>query len=204
MTARCSRTYKRLRDAALSGFADNVSANLLVSEFFKTPPVTPPDLDALKESFDALMVEAYKGSKASTAAKNAGRDLLIEALDKDASYVDINCKGDLSILLKSGYQAVSTNRAPRILEAPQILSVESPQTGQLKPRIKADRNAKTFVGRIKEANGSEFGPNLSFKNSRSIIFKGLTAGVTYIFELCAIGGSTGQSDWSDPGSKMAM
>src|SRR4051812_35778091 len=92
MTARCSRTYKRLRDAALSGFADNVSANLLVSEFFKTPPVTPADLTALKDTFDELMVEAYKGSKASTAAKNAGRDLLIEALDKDASYVDINCK----------------------------------------------------------------------------------------------------------------
>lgn len=71
-------------------------------------------------------------------------------------------------------------------------------------RIKADANAKTFVGRIKQANGSEFGPSISFKNSRSILFKGLTAGVTYVMELCAIGGSTGQSDWSDPVTKMAL
>jgi len=58
-------------------------------------------------------------------------------------------------------------------------------------------------GRRKEASGSEFGPSISFKNSRSIIFKGLTAGLTYVFELMAIGGSTGQSDWSDPATKMA-
>ena len=44
----------------------------------------------------------------------------------------------------------------------------------------------------------------AFKNSRSILFKGLTAGVTYVPELCAIGGSTGQSDWSEPASKMAQ
>ena len=41
------------------------------------------------------------------------------------------------------------------------------------------------------------------KNSRSILFKGLIAGVTYVFELMAIGGSNGQSDWSGPATKMA-
>jgi hypothetical protein len=39
---------------------------------------------------------------------------------------------------------------------------------------------------------------------REILFKGLTAGVTYVLELCVIGGSTGQSDWSDSVSKMAQ
>ena len=69
--------------------------------------------------------------------------------------------------------------------------------------FKADPNSKSFVGRIKELGGSEFGPSISFKNSRSILFNGLTAGVTYVLELMAIGGSTGQSDWSDPATKMA-
>jgi hypothetical protein len=49
----------------------------------------------------------------------------------------------------------------------------------------------------------KFGPSISFKNSRSIIFGGLTAGLTYVLEVMAIGGSTGQSDWSDPATKMA-
>ena len=56
---------------------------------------------------------------------------------------------------------------------------------------------------MRSARGREFGPSISSKNSRSIIFKGLTAGLTYVFELMAIGGSTGQSDWSDPATKMA-
>jgi hypothetical protein len=34
--------------------------------------------------------------------------------------------------------------------------------------------------------------------------KGLTAGVLYTLQLCAIGGSTGAGDWSDPVSHMAM
>jgi len=35
-------------------------------------------------------------------------------------------------------------------------------------------------------------------------FKGLTAGVTYVMQICAVGGTTGQSEWSDPVSHMAM
>jgi len=89
-----------------------------------------------------------------------------------------------------------------MLNPPQIVSVSSPQSGQLKARIEADPNSKSFVGRIK-ATGSEFGPSVSFKNSRSILFTGVTAGVTYILQLMAIGGSTGQSDWSEPATKMA-
>ena len=56
---------------------------------------------------------------------------------------------------------------------------------------------------MRGARGREFGPSISFKNSRSTIFNGLTAGLTYVLELMAIGGSTGQSDWSDPATKMA-
>ncbi len=128
---------------------------------------------------------------------------MIVDLNKNASYVDINCDDDLTILLSSGYEAVSTNRAQRILNPPQIIAVEARQSGELQARIRADRNAKSFVGRIKAANGSEFGPTISFANSRKIIFDGLSAGVNYVFELMAIGGSTGQSDWSTPGEGMA-
>ncbi len=70
--------------------------------------------------------------------------------------------------------------------------------------MKAQSNAKSYVGRIKEANGSEFGPNISFASSRVILFGGLKAGVTYVMQLCAIGGSNGQSDWSEPATKMAL
>jgi hypothetical protein len=37
-----------------------------------------------------------------------------------------------------------------------------------------------------------------------VLFDGLTAGVTYVMQLCAVGGNTGKSDWCEPVSKMAM
>jgi hypothetical protein len=41
-------------------------------------------------------------------------------------------------------------------------------------------------------------------DSQHITFDGLTPGTVYTIEVRAIGGSTGQSDWSDPSSHMAM
>jgi hypothetical protein len=85
-----------------------------------------------------------------------------------------------------------------------VLSADHGQSGEIKLRVVADPNVRSFVGRIKKATDGDFGPTLSFQSSRAILFQGLSAGVTYVMQLCAIGGSTGKSDWSDPVSKMAM
>lgn len=162
------------------------------------------ELTTLKTAFDQALIKANRGGTLATALKNSARAALVVALDKNGSYVDINCDEDVTILMSSGYEPISTNRAQTVLGTPQVLGVEYGQTGELRLRIKADPNARSFVGRIKQANGSEFGPSISFKNSRSILFDGLTAGVTYVMQLCAIGGSTGQSDWSEPATKMAV
>jgi hypothetical protein len=90
-----------------------------------------------------------------------------------------------------------------VLDKVQIVGVDNGQTGELKVRIDPIANAKGFDGRIKSGTG-EYGPTISFQNSKSIFFKGLTAGITYTLRLCAIGGSTGAGDWSDPVSHMAM
>lgn len=119
-----------------------------------------------------------------------------------ATFDEVLTPGPLSV--KSRQPQVSTNRAQTVLNPPQILAVGNGQSSELKARVRADANSKSFQGRIKAAGGSEFGPTISFKNSRSILFKGLTAGMTYVFELCAIDGSLGQSDWSEPATKMAQ
>lgn len=110
---------------------------------------------------------------------------------------------DLALLLSSGYKTASTNRAQSTLAPVEVIAVETAQSGELKVRVKAQPNVKAYEGRIKAA-GSEFGPSVSFASSRAILFKGLTAGVNYTLQLCALGGSNGKGDWSDPVSKMAM
>jgi hypothetical protein len=41
-----------------------------------------------------------------------------------------------------------------------------------------------------------------FTNSRSVSITGLTPGTTYEFQVRAVGGSSGYSDWSNPVSRM--
>lgn len=201
---RTNRLYNRLPDTEFSKFLGGTSKGLKNNPQLPNPPVPSETLDTMKGVLDELLIAANKGGSLATAKKNAQRAVCADALDKNASYVDINCNDELTIILSAGYEPVSTNRAPYVLDAPQILSVDNTQTGKLIPRVKADANSRSFVGRIKEANGSEFGPSISFKSTRAIMFSGLKAGVNYVFELCAIGGSTGQSDWSDPGTGMAQ
>ena len=203
MKIRTKRGFERLAPVEVSKVAGKTIAGFTGNEALPEPPVPPAVMSPKKVVLDDAIIKADKGGSLATARRNA---LLVEMmvdLNKNASYVDINCNDELTILLSSGYEAVSTNRAQRVLNPPQIVAVESRQSGELRARIRADRNSKSYVGRIKQANGGEFGPTISFASSRDIIFKGLVAGMTYILELMAVGGSTGQSDWSAPGEGMA-
>jgi hypothetical protein len=200
---RASRNFARLSNAALSEFLGAVAAGL-ADALFSGAPVLPAALLTLKTAFDSAIVDAAQGGTALTAARDVVRDQVIDALTKDASYVDITVNGDLAKLLLSGYESVSTNRAQSTLSAPQVTSADHGQTGEIKVRIVADANVKSYLGRIKKATDGDFGPTLSFQSSRKIVFDGLTAGVTYVMQLCAIGGNTGKSDWCEPVSKMAL
>ena len=133
----------------------------------------------------------------------AGAPRADTALNKEASYVDINCSGSLVALRSSGFQEVSTNRARQVLDAPVIVAASNgPQSGQIQVRLKGDSHRRALQGRLKPMGG-EFGPVITFENTREIVFKGLVAGTTYIMQLCGLGGSTGQSDWSEPVTKVA-
>jgi hypothetical protein len=70
-------------------------------------------------------------------------------------------------------------------------------------RIDPVKSANMYEGRIK-LNDSDWLPSVFTGDSQHIIFNGLTRGKDYTVQVRALGGSTGQSDWSDPSSHMAM
>jgi hypothetical protein len=197
-----SRSFGRASDLDVSKRAGSVIKGLTGNKDLAEPPVTPTQLATLKKTFDDAVIAADKGGSLATAQKDAARMALVTALNKDASYVDIHCDEDMTIVLSSGFEPVNTNRAQAVLNPPVITGTEYGQTGQIRLRVGGDRNRKAILGRVKTMDG-EWGPVLTFKNSRSILFDGLKSGVTYLFQLCGLGGSTGQSDWSEPVTKIA-
>jgi hypothetical protein len=200
---RTNRSYTKLPDTDVSKFVAKTIKGFTGNVDLPDPPAKPDALTTLKQTFDDAIVDASNGGTLATATKDAARATCLSALNKNASYVDINCDDDITILLSSGYEAVSTNRAQTVLGAPEIVAADYVQAGEIKLRVKGDANRKAIQGRIKTLGG-EWGPTISFKNSRAILFEGLNAGTTYVMQLIGLGGSTGQSDWSEPVSKMAL
>jgi hypothetical protein len=200
---RVSLGFAQLPDDSLDDFTGAVIGGLTGNAAFPTPPVPVAQLTTLQTAFEDALAAQSQGGSAATAAKNNAREPLVDGLRKDANYVEIQSNNDLAVLLSSGYQSVSTNRAQTPLDKVQIIGVDHSLSGQLKVRIKAVDNAKGFDGRIKNGT-ADYGPLESFPSSRAIVFKNLTPGTTYTMQVRAVGGSTGMGDWSDPISHMSM
>lgn len=200
---RTNRIYNKMSDIGLYKFGTKTAEMLTGNPDFTKPPETPEDLTKKLTTYKDAITAADGGGKLQTAEKDAVRADVITVLDKNASYVDMECNNDRAILLSSGYEPVSTNRARAVLGAPEVVASSYGQTGEIQLRVKGDRNRRAIQGRVK-ALGGEYGPVITFPTAREILFKGLIAGTTYVMQLCGLGGSTGHSDWSAPVTKVAV
>jgi hypothetical protein len=124
-------------------------------------------------------------------------------LRRVATYVQMNCNDDLALLPSSGFEAQSTNRAQAPLDRPLELMIKNGMSGHLVASVKPVKNTSMYEGRIK-LEGADWMPSIFDGDSQHITFEGLTPGKMYTVQVRALGGSTGQSDWSDPSSHMAM
>jgi hypothetical protein len=203
MATRISLGFGRLPDTELDNFAQGVINALTGNAAYPSPPVTLATLQAAKDDFTAKMAAAQTGGVADTAAKNNSKQTLVTMLRDVAAYVQMMCKNDPAILLSSGYSMQSTNRAQVELTQPQSLSLKNGASGQLIGRVVPVKSANMYEGRIKPIDG-DWLPSVFTGDSQHIIFDGLTRGQDYTAQVRALGGSTGQSDWSDPSSHMAM
>ena len=125
-----------------------------------------------------------------------------------AAYAQTESANDLAKLLSSGFEAVNTNHAREPLATTLIVEIVNGISGQLIVKVTPVKNAKSYEVRIAVvAPGGATGPFQIagvFTDSRQMIVEDLTPGTTYIVQVSAIGGSTGQSGWSDPVIHMCM
>lgn len=205
MATKVSLGFAKLPDTELDNFVQRVIDRMTGNATFHTPHLPTTDLQTAKDDFTAKVSAAQAGGPADTAAKNNARQALLGMLRQQALYVQMTSDGDMSQLLSSGFEAQSTNRAQSALPQPQNLSIKNGATGQLIASVSPIKNTSMYEGRIKLSDdGAGWLPSVFTGDSRHIIFDGLTRGKDYTAQVRALGGSTGQSDWSDPSSHMAM
>jgi hypothetical protein len=193
---RVSDSFARLSADQLVTMAGGVIAGLTNNPAFPDPTV---DLKTVEIAVDDLKTAA-------TAEKNNKQEALIAILRRLKHYVQDNCRNDLAILLSSGFQSVATTRVRAPLAIPSILSVNPGSSCELVLKANRIANAKCYEVQS-VAMGADGGPGPwqaagLFTSTRSMKIAGLVSGTTYLFQVRAIGGSTGYSDWSNTVSRI--
>src|SRR5579862_9724808 len=90
-------------NAVLAGvFTDNID--------YPNPPVDQATLKSQADALSAGISAALDGGRKAIAERVHQKEIVIKSLRQIGHYVEENCKDDMTIFLKSGYDAVSTTR----------------------------------------------------------------------------------------------
>jgi hypothetical protein len=209
---RVSLGYKRLPVEAIPPFAGWVVTCLTGSVVFINPPIplvpaVPPNPDApvdMTTRITALQVaiKNYQdGGQLALTARNVALASVIEGLDVLAFYVQTIARFDRDLMLTSGFVPVSTNHGQSKLETPSITGVSNDTPTELDVHVSTVANSYGYEVQICTGAGAWTTVKYS-QQARTITLTGLTTGTVYQVRVRALGGSTGQSDWSMPGSSI--
>jgi hypothetical protein len=167
-----------------------------------------PPLATVTTAFNAYTTavnDAAGGGRALTLAKDARRDDLVALMRELASYVQVACKGDLEVLVTSGFPIQKPTRSPiGDLPTPADLTVTlGSHTGELDASAAPVPGAAVYNWRISTAAAPSVVLQSAQTTAASNTFTGLTPGVVYNAEVNAVG-AAGPSDWSAPVPQMAL
>ncbi len=206
--ARVADRFMKQSAEQLVTMAGAIVTGLTGNPAFPAPTVDLKTVQAAAEGLNTALAAQPHGGTAATAEKNNKREALIALLRKLKHYVEDSCENDFAVLLSSGFQAAASTRNRSPLANPSILSVDLGNSTELVLKVTPIANAKCYEVRSAAVGaGSVAGAWQNaglFTNSRSITIDGLVPGTTYVFQVRAVGGSTGYSDWSNPVSRMCM
>ncbi len=203
---RVADRFMRQSAEQLITMAGAVITGLTNNTAFPAPTVDLKAVQASADDLNAALAAQAHGGTAATAEKNNKQEALIVLLRKLKHYVEDNCGNDLAVMLSSGFQAAATSRDRSPLANPSILSVDFGNSTELVLKVTTIARAKCYEVRSAAVGAGNVPGSWQtaglFTNSRSMTMAGLVPGMTYVFQVRAIGGSSGYSDWSNPVSRM--
>ncbi|HWK58464.1 MAG TPA: fibronectin type III domain-containing protein [Parapedobacter sp.] len=210
MKKRTARSgFKHMKDQELLTFGYTVHAAMDGNAYFATPE---PDLATLLISVDDFRTKMEmanrKGSPLDFSLKNDSREVLIELLKQLAFYVNKTARGDLSIILSSGFRPVALPTKSVPPQTPLWVTLSDyRQKGQARLDFEPVDNVRLYEYQYTDevdASGQVVWPVDVLDTPRSSInvLAPLQKGVEYYVRVRAKNG-VGASDWTDPVSILA-
>jgi hypothetical protein len=183
-------------------FGRNISTNLDPVKF-PNLPVEPTVIKTLTDDLSAKQAATITGGSVALAARDNAFNALTAALDSDADEVEQVVQANLEMLLATGYLPASTNHASSPLDDTAITTLNNNGTTQVLLRLQSVVNAKSYQVQTSADGGKTWVDACVSPQARRIVIAGLVPGTTYLVRARAIGGSTGASNWTVPGSIMS-
>ena len=181
----------------------DVEDGLVNNPAFPNLPVKLTDVAAARLTFVGSMTEARKLGTDRTRAKKLAKQALVDLLLKLAFYCQGEAIHDLNALLSTGFEVINTNRTSGPLDTPGIIALLNDVSGQLTVRGQGVLNGRMYKVRTSTDGGKTWTEWPQFTGARLMVIAPTIAGTIYMAEVCALGGSTKQSPWSNPVSIMA-
>jgi hypothetical protein len=200
--------FSKFNNEALVSRASAISAGMANNQAFPNPPVGAEALKAAVDAYSAAIADALDGSKRAAADRDKKRVELIEMLRHLASYVERECKGDVTIFLSSGFEIATTvRRNAQPLAQPGIVRLDQGTTGQLLVTIKGVLKARAYELRYAPIDivgqPGTWTPLTVARVKQPTAINNLTPGTAYAFQVRAFG-LAGHTDWSDLVSRMCI
>ena len=186
----------------LASFGYNVGANIDPTKF-QNLPFAPKDIVTLADTLTTTQAATITGGSVETAARDKAFNALANALNADANIVENVVGNDMEMLLATGYLPVSTNRSSSPLDDTSIVALMNNGTTQVLLRLEPVVNARMYQVQTSVDGGKTWLDWYVSQQARRIVLTNLVPGTTYLVRARAIGGSTGASNWTNPGSIMS-
>ncbi len=198
------KTYKdftKHTDLEVVGQTNEVTTGLTGNPDYLTPSPSIVALTTAKTEFESAITAAANGDVHLIAVKNEKRAILIDLLQKEAIYVELNGQNVKSVMLSSGFKVYSTVRGVTpVSDKPLITKVKD---GAISGEVilKSNKVKYAVVYEIRYTEDA-YGPDARWtrptvQTSKTFFLSGLNPSKTYWFQMRTIS-TKGASDWCDP------
>lgn len=192
----------------LAGFTSNHISKMAANAYFPSPLPTAAEFDPVYQGYQTKLntwLSAQTALRDASTALQAARVQMDIYLNARAAYVQSASNGNVNAIVSSGFEVRSAPTPVGPLQAPTALLLDLNGTaGVMFLSWKSVANARGYNIQCSPADTMERNWQ-PYETTTTARYKcdGMTLGQTYAFRIAAIGGSTGQSDWSAEVVRMA-
>lgn len=192
-------------DAQLGVAVSAILGDMTNNPSYPTPTPSLADVTAANDAFGIALANAANGGQLEIATKNKRREELVALVRNLASYVQVACKGDLEVLISSGFPIQKPQRERiGVLPAPARVALTlGPRSGDLRTSAERIAGAAIYNWQLTTVANPTVVLQSAQTTAANVTFSGLTPGVVYRV-VANVVGSAGPSSWSDPATQMAL